>query len=560
MKKGEYTKTEIQEGERKKEKLLKNLKDISETVEEICMEIEEGKEELETEDSEEKKQELQKYVSEIEFQISALKNNINSEHDRITSINVNYDEFKTEPTDPVFNNEMGDIGFTVPINGPLMQMFVEYINYLNFNKIFQKKSGITIKYVFNEAFSFENKLNSNISNSQKYDKYVLINFKNTDLMITLRKFYQDNKYFHIIHFESKGSSYLNESYLYKKLLFNAVSHSSIKGKYLVMQPNSLHWEFEMLEKRDFSDIFLPEGNHQDLQLYISLFEKSGRLLRYLMIGNPGTGKTESTIAIANLLKQKGVTVIKTSVCKMLKDKVELAELLSPSIIILDDIDLSLGSRSRGQISPALGDFLNILDGTEKLRKDVGIIATTNSLELLDLAAQRPGRFDKLLSFDSLTKDNIKNIILKSLRYGFGLEKESKQAKIFTHVSIIDELYKSRVTGSHIYNTAGMLMTRIDTLELEEEKVTSQWILNEIKNDIKTTDMIRKTSFLSDKMSKGGEDNSAMGFGFSVDNLEETELIESPVFIGGYGVDSDEKTDEKTSEDTTSFLISNPRRG
>jgi hypothetical protein len=106
----------------------------------------------------------------------------------------------------------------------------------------------------------------------------------------------------------------------------------------------------------------------------------------------------------------------------------------------------------------------------------------------------------------------------------------------------------------------MLMTRIDTLELEEEKVTSQWILNEIKNDIKTTDMIRKTSFLSDKMSKGGEDNSAMGFGFSVDNLEETELIESPVYIGGYGVDSDEKTDEKTSEDTTSFLISNPRRG
>ena len=40
---------------------------------------------------------------------------------------------------------------------------------------------------------------------------------------------------------------------------------------------------------------------------------------------------------------------------------------------------------------------------DKLPKDVGIVATTNAAHLLDLAAQRPGRFDKVLLFDKLNE-------------------------------------------------------------------------------------------------------------------------------------------------------------
>jgi ATP-dependent 26S proteasome regulatory subunit len=133
---------------------------------------------------------------------------------------------------------------------------------------------------------------------------------------------------------------------------------------------------------------LPKSIKEDLELYTTLYDKTGKLLRYLMIGSPGTGKTESTLAIANYLKDKGVTIIKTMVCESLKEKIELAELLAPAFIIFDDIDLSLGSRKKGMVSGGLAQFLDVLDGTEKIRKDVGIAATTNSLELLDMAAQR----------------------------------------------------------------------------------------------------------------------------------------------------------------------------
>lgn len=511
-----YTKTEIQEGERKKEKLLDNLKELSDAVTEIYEEIEEGKQELNEISDVDKKEKLTKFVSEVEYQVSNLKHNLQIENERLNNIILNYDDLKTEPTDPVFKDVLAEIRTSISLNGPLMSMFIEYLNYLNYNKIFQEKMGIEIKYIFSDSFSFEDKINSNISSVQKYDKFVLIKFKNTEIIVSLKKFIQDGKIQHSLEFSSKGRTYLNENYLYKKLLFNSVSHSSIKGKFITMKPESLYWEHEILEKRDFSDIYLPKSNFQDLQLYLSLFQKSGRLLRFLLIGNPGTGKTEATIAIANLLKKLGVTVIKTNVCSKLKEKIELAELLSPSILLIDDIDLSLGSRSRGIISNNLQDFLNILDGTQKLRKDVGIMATTNSLELLDLAAQRPGRFDKLVAFDSLEKDNIRDIILKSLRYGFGMEATNETAKMLTDEKIINQFYDSGVTGAHIYNTANMLVAKIDTLELEN--ITVEWFLNEIRSEIKTLEKIKKTSFLSDKMSRNINGNGG-GLGFETSDYE-----------------------------------------
>jgi len=169
------------------------------------------------------------------------------------------------------------------------------------------------------------------------------------------------------------------------------------------------------------------------------------------------------------------------------------------------------------VSSNLQDFLNILDGTQKLRKDVGIMATTNSLELLDLAAQRPGRFDKLVAFDSLEKENIRDIILKSIRYGFGLDTANELVRMITDKQIIDQFFNTGVTGAHIYNTASMLISKIDTLELEN--ITVDWFLDEVRSEIRTLERIKKTSFLSDKMSRTILDNKG-GLGF--DLTEETE--------------------------------------
>src|SRR5690606_39079325 len=107
---------------------------------------------------------------------------------------------------------------------------------------------------------------------------------------------------------------ISSEFLYKKIIYSAIAHSNLKGSYFIMPPDALAWDKKTLEKRDYGDIYLPKTIMQDLQLFTGLFEKKGEIMRYLFAGTPGTGKTESTLAISNILKEAGVTIIKTVVC------------------------------------------------------------------------------------------------------------------------------------------------------------------------------------------------------------------------------------------------------
>lgn len=77
-----------------------------------------------------------------------------------------------------------------------------------------------------------------------------------------------------------------------------------------MDRDEIFWTKKKLEKRSFSDIFLPKSILEDLQLYDATYTHMSKLMRYLMAGNPGTGKTESTLVLANELNKRGVTIIK----------------------------------------------------------------------------------------------------------------------------------------------------------------------------------------------------------------------------------------------------------
>lgn len=249
-----------------------------------------------------------------------------------------------------------------------------------------------------------------------------------------------------------------------------------------------------------------------------------------MVGNPGTGKTEATTVLANVLNQKDVTIIKTVVCDKIKEKVDLAILLAPSIIILDDIDLSLGARNKGVHPERLQDFLDVLDGTEKLPKNVGIIATTNSTSLLDMAAQRPGRFDKIILFNELTKDNIKNIIAKSLRDNFKIKsKANKILNFMTDNGVVNTLFNRNVSGSYIYSITKMIKLKIDMLKLED-KFDVSWIVKEIENNLQTMNKLKNMDFLSDKIN-----NSSTNIGF--DSHEEPEESEEEYYYDGELSDS-----------------------
>lgn len=420
---------------------------------------------------------------------------------------LNFEQLRKDTLIEVKNDFTARISQGQRINSPLMKILFDYFNVLNDDKKMQKQQGLTVHGFINGANAYCENLPEIVQGGLNYK--VNLQYKEDFMLLVVLSRYQiDKNWVSEISFTSNKSSYISAEFIYKKLIYSAIAHSNLKGSYFIMPADALAWDKKVLEKRDYGDIYLPETIMQDLQLFTGLYEKKGEIMRYLFAGTPGTGKTESTLAISNILKNQGVTIIKTVVCDALKEKVELAELLAPSLIIFDDIDLSLGSRTKGGVSRSLGTFLDALDGTDKISAGVGIIATTNSIDLLDLAAQRPGRFDKIMSFDEITPDNIKNIILKSLKFNFGNGKNHPATKKFSDPKVVDFFYEAKLTGSHVYTYVKQIMRKIDTLDIVD--YDADWIVKELDNELVTVRTITNSRYLKDGKLKGKDSSKAMG--------------------------------------------------
>lgn len=429
------------------------------------------------------------------------------------------------------------------LNRPIFKIFSDYFNILREEENLQKKHGIKIV-----GFVRDNEFRDNINLYENYgQKNVILDYKGLVINCLFDVYKQNNEIHFYFYMSSNDKTYLDSNFFYNKIWAHAVDASDLKGSYFVMERDEILWSKKKLEKREFSDIYLPSSTIEDLKLYVETQTQTKRLMRYLMVGNPGTGKTESTLVLANELNKMGVTIIKTPVCSMIKEKVELASLLAPSLIIFDDIDLSLGSRKSGAYSERLQDFLDVLDGTDKLMDNVGMIATTNSVALLDLAAQRPGRFDKVLSFDELNNDNIKNIILKALKYKFKINPSSSISKTFTDVKIIKLFRDSRVTGAHIFNSIYMLKLRMDLLKIG---VSLETIISELSKEMKTIDKVRNADYLTDKLNG---DRKSIGFGSSNDDDEDDNFTTD---LDGHGDESSRRSPRnKTNRLTKKEAIS-----
>lgn len=393
-------------------------------------------------------------------------------------------------------------------NMPIFKILSDYFNILKGNKKLQKEHNVKIiGFVLNGYF---------IDNIDLYSNFglgtVIIEIEKLVLYMDFDIYRENVDIIHKLSISSDKPTDITNEYMFKHIFAKAIQLSDLKGKFLIMEADTITWTKSDLEYRTFEDICLPDSIIEDLLLFVKTNEISNLIMRYLMVGAPGCAKTESTLVLANELQKQGVTIIKTPVCERLKGKLELASLLAPALLILDDIDLSLGSRSNGGFKPhTLQLFLDMLDGTQKISNNVGILATTNSPRLTDLAAQRPGRFDKTLCFDELTKDNVKNIIIKSLKYESDLKKDDKIVEIFTNHAVVKMLYEKQVTGAAIYNNVKMLHRRAITLKIN---ITTDWIIAEIEKELRMMEKIRKSDFLTDKMSKG--DNAKIGFNYSDD--------------------------------------------
>ena len=261
----------------------------------------------------------------------------------------------------------------------------------------------------------------------------------TEIKVTKKFGYFNGKYFVVVaFFDMKSDMYYYYIFTNNFAKFKDEYLKDLIGKIKpfkittgVWKPVStmMGWSFEKVDVGETVSPILNNNLFTDINNEIKAFiDKEDKYkknnLEYkrgiLMYGSPGNGKTSF---IKSLIKNLNAIVIipDTKQCGVIDF---LAEFLSRSqyddmlkIVIFEDIDGINGS--------SRSEFLNLLDGVNRLYKTM-FIATTNFPEKLDIGIRnRPSRFDRFVeikipndkSRELLIKQHFKNVKKSELEYG-----------------------------------------------------------------------------------------------------------------------------------------------
>jgi hypothetical protein len=118
----------------------------------------------------------------------------------------------------------------------------------------------------------------------------------------------------------------------------------------------------------------------------------------LLYGPPGTGKTFACRYICGQLEGVTKIMVTGSALHQVNAIFQLARMLQPSLLILEDVDLVFASREVNLYSSVLGDLLDQMDGLRPF-EDISFVLTTNAIERMEAAIKdRPGRISQLIHF------------------------------------------------------------------------------------------------------------------------------------------------------------------
>ncbi len=243
-------------------------------------------------------------------------------------------------------------------------------------------------------------------------------------------------------------------------------------------------QFINLEKVGWDDVVLSPEQRKSLDRNIIKFIDNIELYESknlptsrgcLVTGPPGTGKTLTCSAIMNQVESTIIYITSEDIDErgQIAELYEIARKVSPTIIIIEDIDTLGGLERTKQESPLLGEFLNCLAGVES-NGGVITIATTNYPEYLDKAlVDRPGRFDLRLDF-GLPDEKLREHILE------------KYLSEFNHQKIeLKPLIKDTkgMTGAHLKEM--VMVAYMDALEASDYKKTTKITQNNLECALKT---------------------------------------------------------------------------
>jgi hypothetical protein len=235
--------------------------------------------------------------------------------------------------------------------------------------------------------------------------------------------------------------------LFKKLKSLAFNNSEYKGQCIKVKLREGRFRgIEIIDiKESSNELILNQVQTKFIEHFITRVARGGNA-RYLLNGEPGTGKTESIREIARKLIPSVTFIIPDfGNTDDLTSIMEACEIFDNAVIIMDDIDLYLGSRENGSYTRLLGQFLSFFDGVKK--RKISLLASTNDKGLVDKAAERPGRFNFTLDYSFLDETQIEKVC------NIHLEEKWRIKEVYEALNGQINGKKINITGAFIANLA-----------------------------------------------------------------------------------------------------------
>src|SRR6185437_13127039 len=238
------------------------------------------------------------------------------------------------------------------------------------------------------------------------------------------------------------------------------------------------------------DVVLPQATLKLLDRNVLNFVGSRPQLRrlgqstrkgILLYGPPGTGKTHTIRYLASSLPGHTTLIITAAQIALLAHYMNLARLLQPAIVIIEDVDLI--ARDRDEMGPCEESMLNaLLNEMDGLKQDAEIlfVLTTNRPEQLEGAlAGRPGRIDQAIEVplpDEIGRRKLVQLYGRDLPLGEAIVDEAARRTEGVSAAFIKELMR-RIAQASIARDGGATVESGDIGEALDDMLFAGGRLN-----------------------------------------------------------------------------------